>query len=367
MTRPVLARPREGLLALLLLLLVGAGPACAPRQFQPVGWSGIALGGSGEPVLLVADGRGYLLALNPGDGTERWRYPRGEQKPLGALYAAPAQVGERVVVGTYGGNGAPGIVHAVRLEDGSPLWQVETGGPIVGQAGVAGDRVLVPSSDGGVYALEAETGARLWRFETGNKVWSTPVARDALVYFGSLDHNLYAVDLETGREVWRFPTRGAIVTPPLLVGDRVVVGSLDRRLYAVDARTGGEVWRLEGRNWFWAGLAYDGTNLYAGDLSGTLYALDPATGQVRWRKDLGSPIVAGPVPVPVGVAVATDEGRFFVLGQGGEQRWLYKVDAPVRARPAVLGDVVYLVTVEGEVVALRTARGTRLWTVSLPR
>ena len=142
------------------------------------------------------------------------------------------------------------VVEALDAATGELLWRYERklspGASFQGKKGVAiaGDRILVPTSDLHILALSARTGAVLWdqAIDTGGQtdfqIKSSPlVAADKVMIgvngFTTRGGNfIVALDLATGREVWRFHT---IARPGQPGGD-------SWNGQAVEARTGGSVW-----------------------------------------------------------------------------------------------------------------------------
>ena len=187
---------------------------------------------------------------------------------------------------------------------GAPSW----GGPVI-----AGDMLLVGSSDGNLFAFDVSDLSEVseeWRFTTGGEVWSTPAVENEVVYFGSLDHYLYAVSLTDGREIWRFETGGAITSRPVVARGHVFVGSFDGVFYSVDIETGQRSWKFEGAdNWYWGDPIARGGTIYAPSLDGNLYALAMDTGRRLWALETEGVIVGAPAIVGDDlIAVASSAG-----------------------------------------------------------
>ena len=203
------------LLQATLLLLVSAG--CA-RLTTPEGWSAAAVatdvefrGTTYEEVVYVGAREGRILALDGSSGDTLWDLELRGEEDRRAIYGTPALHDGALYVGGY-----DGLLY-VLATDGDDLDELEVGAgdPIVGSPVVAGDVVLVGSSDGNLYAYEIVrdgsdvTLVERWRAATGGRVWSTPAVADGIVYFGSLDRKLYAVNLSDGSPAWAGPVRGA--------------------------------------------------------------------------------------------------------------------------------------------------------------
>ena len=78
-------------------------------------------------------------------------------------------------------------------------------------------------------------------------------------------------------------------------------------------------WEFESDNWFWAGPVTDGETVFAPSMDGYVYALDPGNPsggerkEALWRHNMEGPIVSTPKIVPLGLVVATKDGRMRLL------------------------------------------------------
>jgi outer membrane protein assembly factor BamB len=103
--------------------------------------------------------------------------------------------------------------------------------------------------------------------------------------------------------------------------------------------------------------------VYVGSSAGALWALTPA-GRRLWRYDSGGAIESQPaVDGTAGeLYVGNAEGAFASLRTAdGSERWQRAVGGPVRSRPALSEDAVFLITASDVVVALSRVRGEELW------
>jgi outer membrane protein assembly factor BamB len=80
-----------------------------------------------------------------------------------------------------------------------------------------------------------------------------------------------------------------------------------------------------------------------------------------------APSRTGLVPLGDGGLFGNEAGRVVQLGAGGAPQWTAELAHEVRVTPAVVGDTVVVATVDGDVVGLDAATGTRRWRTALPR
>ena len=327
--------------------------------------------------------RNVASALRPDAGAlaEAWRY-----ETRGAVTGTPVHADGVAYFGDWSGR-----VHAVRIADGSRVWQVEHGAGVDSSLAVDGDRLLVADMAGALSARDRATGDLLWRTEMdvpGTHLYGSPVLHEGrillgvasqqtdLSYEGDQDFrgSVASVDAETGRIQWQ-----TYLPPP--DGRGISVWSTP----AVDA----------GR-----GLLFVGTgNAYgppAGPHSDAVVALRVADGSIAWsfqgtQNDTfnarGSPgpdhdFGSSPLLVEAGgraLVVDGDKGgRYYALDRDtGEQVWRTKVDfiapgASLVEKEGFIGTaafhegVLFAPTTDRSMVhALDAATGEVLWATEL--
>lgn len=373
---------------LLVALLFTLG-ACGIDRFEAKGWAGLTVE---DDALYATSGEGRIYALNIAGDAEGAGgrpsllynpFPSTSEDGLGPVYSSPvigAPAGESgagqasIFLVTYedpeedddvGAN-----VYALNAETGIQNWSTIVPGRIVGSPSLAGDSLLIGTTDGSLHAIAlpedpAALPGRTWQpFQADGKIWSRAAVADGTLYFGTLGHTVYAVSLADGSERWSVPLGGAVVGKPLVLNSTVYVGALDRTLYALDLDTGAERWRFEGDGWFWAPPIFDGGVIYAATLAGSVYALDASGNQV-WSipAEASGPIVAAPAVLENSVVVATTEKIAHQFSRiDGREEWSIGVGEQVRADLASKGEVVYLIDKDGVVHALHTGQRRELWT-----
>ena len=261
-----------------------------------------------------------------------------------------------------------------------------------------GDLLMVSTSNGrneghssvpsprapSLIAVDKHSGEVVWRaIGAGDRVlhgqWSSPVAANVngrvQVLFGGGDGWLRAYDAASGHEIWRFDgnpkdarwlprprvlSRGAIIASPVFADGRVFVamgqspghGNGPSLIHAISPNgqgdvtasrllwTSREVGRVVGTP-----VAQDGL-LYVGDLGGTIHCLDAATGTQVWKHETYDPIWGSILLAGGRLYVGNEQGTMTVLRAGRRKEVLatIEMDAPLYARPAVVGDTLYLTT-----------------------
>ena len=232
--------------------------------------------------------------------------------------------------------------------------------------------------------MDKHSGEVVWRaIGAGGQVlhgqWSSPVAANVngrlQVLFGGGDGWLRAYDAASGRELWRFDgnpkdalwlprpgvlSRSSIIASPVFADGRVFIamgqdplhGDGPSLVHAINPNGQGDV---TGSRLLWTSrevgrvvgtpVVKDGL-LYVGDLGGKLHCLDVATGAQVWKHETSGAIWGCLWLSGERVCVGNVEGGLTVLRAGRRKELLAQIemDAPLYSRPAIAGNMLYLVT-----------------------
>ena len=233
-------------------------------------------------------------------------------------------------------------------------------------------------------AVNKHSGELIWRaIGPGDKVlhgsWSSPVAANVngrmQVLFGGGDGVLRAYDAASGQEVWRFDgnpkdarwlpragvlSRNFIIASPVFADGRVFIamgqspghGNAPSFVHAISPNGQGDVTKSR---LLWSSrevgrvvatpVVKDGL-LYVADVGGTIHCLDAATGAHLWKHETNDAIWGCLLLAGDRLYVGNAEGLMTVLRAGRRKELLAQIemDAPLYARPAVVGDALYLAT-----------------------
>lgn len=127
--------------------------------------------------------------------------------------------------------------------------------------------------------------------------------------------------------------RRKIPASPVVDGGRVFAIDSDAVISGYDQKTGAQIWRTETgleevrSTEAGGGIALDGGTLYAATGLLDLLAIDPGRGKIAWRQ---------------------------------------KLPSPARAAPTIVGDTLYVPTLDGQVLAMAKKDGTRIWSYQGP-
>jgi outer membrane assembly lipoprotein YfgL len=127
-----------------------------------------------------------------------------------------------------------------------------------------------------------------------------------------------------------------------------------------------EAWRQNfGKVEFPLTVAVNGTTLTMATSDGTVLAFEGETGRTLWRTSVGSAISAGVGSDGTVAAVVTREGNLVAL-DSARIRWSKPLGVRVATAPLVAGGRIFVLGVDRSVHAFDAADGLKLWQVARP-
>ncbi len=269
-----------------------------------------------------------MLALEAKTGKTLWT-----ANTVVPVHSAPVVVDGRVYVITQENQ-----TFAMDAGDGHTLWDhrgtVESAGIISSASvGVVGDTVVVPYSSGELFALRTQNGTPAWNdtlTRTGNVTALTvindivgrPVIDRNVVFAISHSGTLAAVNLRSGSRAWTRNIAG--IQTPLVAGDYVFVVSTDGLVVCL-TRTDGRV------RWTMQLPAFDNP--------------EKKRGPIVWT---------GPLLVSNFLILVANTGKAELISPyTGQKLGETAIPAGTFITPIVANGIMYVLTNEGELVALR--------------
>lgn len=209
-------------------------------------------------------------------------------------------------------------------------------------------------------------------------VWSYAVDRggfeataaicDGTVVAGCTDGNLYAFDLATGEKRWVFSTKLGFTAPAAIKDGKVFLGDVDGCFYAVDLKTGKKLWQFNADNEISGGANFFGDTVLFGSQDGNLYCLKAASGEVAWKYEAPDQIRCFPSIAGDSTLVAGCDGRLHRVDlHTGKETSGCALGSPTGSTAAILGDVAYVGTEEGELLAIDCKEEKVVWRYRNPK
>jgi outer membrane protein assembly factor BamB len=268
---------------------------------------------------------------------------------------------------------------------------------------VASGRVYTIDTLAVARAFDAKTGAQIWSREIGDakarRGGVSFLSGESTGAYGSLfgggvsfdDGRVYAtsglgdveaLDAATGASIWRVRPAGPLRGSPTIANDNVYVTTQDNQLFALNPADGKVRWNASG-TFETAGVlgaaapaAAQGT-VVAGYSSGELTAYRYENGRTVWQDALTRTSISTAVATisDIDAEPVIDQGRVYALGQGGRMvamelntgQRIWEINAAGLNTPWVVGEWIYAVTDQGQLMALARATGKVKWLTQLRR
>ncbi len=250
--------------------------------------------------------------------------------------------------------------------------------PISGSPAILGDRAFVTSTNNELYVLSIATGEIIWTDQAiseSARILSSPspaVSDDILVAPYS-SGELIAYVPANGRRLWqdtlttinRFTPLSAIndiAGRPSIQEGVVYAASHSGILTAIDARSGTRIWnKLFGSR---LGPVIAGQYLFIVGTDGQVACMNKIDGRVVWVRKLAgykneekkqdAIVWTGPLVASDRLILASSEGEVLALSlQTGETIADLDLNQPVYIEPIAAGGLIYFLTDEGTLIAVR--------------
>jgi outer membrane protein assembly factor BamB len=376
---------RWGYAALLALAVLAAGcssnstkelpPAELPKfepevQLEKV-WSRSIGDGQGETFnmlepaidgdrLYAADVNGRVVAMDRSNGDVIWK--KDLDLPVSGAVGAGYGL---VLVGTLKGE-----IVALDTASGDEKWRARVTSEVLAPPAVNGDVVVVQTQDDRLIGFDADTGNQRWIYENSPAVLTlrgtgAPVLTNRLAIAGLSTGKVVAVDTQRGLPAWE--QRVAIPQGRseldrvvdidgglLLSGGTLYVVTYQGKVAGLDLETGRVLWQRDASSY--VGVAHGFGSVYLSDANGTIEGIDERSSTALWSNDkLARRNLSAPEVFSSYIAVGDYEGYLHLLSQvDGRFVGRIRIDSDgLRARPLVVGDMLYAFGNSGELVALK--------------
>ena len=314
---------------------------------------------------------------------EEWTQPGGNaSKSMGHL-ALPAQLTR---------------AWSAKIGRGSEARARLASAPVVG-----GGRVYTIDTLANVSAFDATTGAKVWTVgvgapedRKGGISWWNGESTGAFgILFGggvSYDNgkvyatsglgDVAAYDAATGAEIWRVRPAGPLRGAPTIANENLYVTTQDSQLFALNPADGAVRWTASGTLetagvFGTAAPAAAAGTVVAGFSSGELTAYRYENGRVLWQDALSRTSISTAVSAlsDIDAEPVIDNGRVFSIGQGGRMvalelntgQRVWEINAAGISTPWVVGEWIFVVTDQAQLLAIARSTGKVKWMTQLPR
>lgn len=323
--------------------------------------------------LFVIDAEARVIAMNALTGARLWEQQLPSDGNGRALFGGGVSVlADRVFVTT-----GVGDVAALNIADGAVIWKKSLSGPLRGSPTLANGHVYVMSQDNQIYTLNQSDGETQWtesgtvevtgvfgvaapaagqgtviagyssgelsayRYENGRSLWGDALSRTnistSVAALADIDADpvidrgrVFAIgqggrmasyELVTGQRLWEINVGG--ISTPAVGGEWVFVVTNDAKLLCVARTTGKIRWISQLQRWHnekkrknairWTGPLLAGGRLILVSTSGDLLSVDPSDGKSMGTIDMKHPMSLRPIVANNILYVLTDDGHLAAL------------------------------------------------------
>ena len=261
---------------------------------------------------------------------------------------------------------------AFHARDGSLLWHNIIYPGLVEAPFVFNGVVYVCTQDGMVHALRANNGSTLWQYKAKLTFGSSlPVMVNGILYLLLEDGSLDAVRVSNGSLLWHNSAQFLFAGATMLGTDGVIyVSTLDGSMYALQANSGFTLWHISSHIPSVApSLAAMGGVVYVGNQTGSVYALSASNGVKLWQHTeqkvtfVTTTVTSSMVYL---VTLIGNTDNIIALGtSNGATRWHYTASyasTPTLSWVPIVVDNLFLLALQdGSINALHTRNGSLLW------
>ncbi|BEV73846.1 MULTISPECIES: outer membrane protein assembly factor BamB [unclassified Paludibacterium] len=276
-------------------------PLAAIQQVQAlkVNWSESASAGVPGSFLPTYD-RGEVLVADPQGELRIYNADTGRQSNrLGLkreLSAGPGVAGNTVLLGT-----SDGFLLAVDRASGKTLWQQRLTSVTLEAPVVSGSVAVVRTNDDRISGFQISDGKQLWSLPhfqgellVRNTGSLTAVAGSDVLLAGLSGGKMQVIAAQNGNVLWEgvvASPKGAtelervtdVVSRPQFADQQVCAVAYQGRVACFDSRSGNLVWAREVSSS--RAIALDAQNVYVTDENDSVLAFDRQTGRNVWKQD----------------------------------------------------------------------------------
>ena len=335
--------------------------------------------------VFAASRQGTVIAFDKASGNLVWKKELAEYRDEGFLTGVNKLWSDGISARLSGGIAVAyqtvyfgtenGEVMALDAETGTVKWKTTVKGEVLAQPAVDEGLVVVNTGSGIMFALDAETGEQRWSYESevpplSLRGISNPTIANGGAIVGTASGKVAVNIIDSGQTLWEqtiaAPTGSTelermvdIDSQVLVVSGVVYAVSYNGTLAAVDLRSGRVVWKREYGSY--RRMSILGNRIYVVDEKSQVFALDRRNGVELWaQSSLRGRQLSGATPVEDYVVVGDMFGFLHWIEQSsGEIVARYEhgdddEDEGIFVAPVVDGDVLYSMTRDGQLAAIKT-------------
>lgn len=251
----------------------------------------------------------------------------------------------------------------------------------------ANGNIYVFDAEQTIFAINAESGKTVWKkkLSSGNKKDKRAVgggfaiSGDTLIIASGYGFVL-AVDANTGSEIWKEVTQAPMTGSPTIIEDRIFIASNNNEFYALSLEDGSIQWTDQAiaesaRILSSPSPAGIEDFVVAPYSSGEVIAYLPSNGRRLWTDSLTragrfTPIsaindIASRPVLSAGLVFASSQSGVLAAIDGRSGTRIWSLPFGTTQAPAVVGDYVFAVGIDAQLICVEAVSGRVVWTKQL--
>ena len=265
--------------------------------------------------LLVEDYSGLLVSLSTRDGKQLWQFAGAK----GRYIDSPLVVNDTIIA-----QNADGSIYALDLK-GTLLWSFKAKHAFWATPVSDGKVVYAPSLDHYLYAIDLTNGSLLWKVDLGGPLLGRPLlTADGTIYLGTMDNSLVALKSADGSIVWQQKLSGGVWAAPVIMGDRIYVGDQTGNIYLMKVADGSLIQTMGIGSAILGNGVVMNNSLVFGDEKGEVIVIG-SNGERLWTRSLTGKIYSNLVFSDNQLYVLTTKGDkpLSAYDVNGNELWYY--------------------------------------------
>lgn len=271
-----------------------------------------------------------------------------------------------------------GVIEALDLTNGAPIWRTESRLPMHSAPTVSGGRLFALSDDNELIAYNATNGDVLWTYqgivEDARMLTApSPAVLDEVVVAPFASGEIMAFRVQNGSVLWQdalsssgrltpLASLNDIAAGPVIADGYVIASAQSGSMSAFDLRTGQRIWSQPAGSLGYPWLV--GDVVYSVTTEGQASAISKLDGSVLWitqlqqfknaKKRKKRISWAGPVLASERLMMFSSRGDAVALNAyTGEIMSEFEVGGSVFVPPIIANETIYILTDDAKIVALK--------------
>jgi outer membrane protein assembly factor BamB len=227
-----------------------------------------------------------------------------------------------------------------------------------------------------VTALNVNNGQQYWQNNLGELLVTGPGVGNGVVIVGGANADVIALNQQTGKRLWRITLSDPISTIPVIIGNTAILKTVDGELWAINTASGSVLWQynhgaplmeLAGGST----PVVVGNKVITGYSDGKLAAYTLNTGQLLWQTTIAQPsgaadveqmidIVADPEIFAGTLYVVTYQGNLVAINSSAGQVF-WRTPLSSYTGMTISGNIIFVTDAQGVVWAINRLNGQLLW------